>query len=67
MIFAHRAAFYAFYFHAQTAVDVGDLCIWRTTVILIMGKLKDPQFEPHVVIKVAQVLGSLLYICDSHK
>ena len=24
-IFAHRAAFYVFYFHAKTAVDAGDI------------------------------------------
>ena len=26
-------------------------------------KPEDPQFEPHAGIKIAQVLGSLVYIC----
>ena len=30
---------------------------------LITGKLEDPQFEPHAGIKMAQVIGSPLYIC----
>ena len=36
---------------------------WRTTVILITGKPEDPQIQPHAGIKMAQVLGSLVYIC----
>ena len=52
------------YLHAQTAVDAGDIRTWRTTVILIMGKTQDPQFEPHAGIKMAQVLGSPMYIYD---
>ena len=44
------------YFHAQTAVDAGDICTWRTTVILLMEKPEDPQFEPHAGAKIAQVL-----------
>ena len=51
------------YLHAQTAVDAGDIRTWWTTVILITGKLEDPQFEPHAGIKMAQVLGCPLYIC----
>ena len=33
-----RVAFSRVYLHAQTAVDAGDICTWRTTVILITGK-----------------------------
>ena len=51
------------YLHAQIAVDAGDIHTWRTTVILIQEKPKDPQFEHHAGIKMAQVLGSPLYIC----
>ena len=29
-----------------------------------MGKPEDTQFEPHAGIKMAQVLVSLVYICD---
>ena len=31
-----------------------------------MGKPRDPQFEPHARIKMAQVLGSPLYICGTN-
>ena len=31
-------------------------------VILVTGNTRDPQFEPHAIIKMAQVLGSLVYI-----
>ena len=30
------------YLHAQTAVDAGDIRMWRTTVILITGKTRRP-------------------------
>ena len=53
-----------FYLHAQTAVDAGDLRTWRTVVILITGKLEDPQFEPHARIKMTQVLRSPLFLYD---
>ena len=32
-------------------------------VILVTGKPKDPQLEPHARIKMMQVLGSLVYVC----
>ena len=28
--------------HARTAVDAGDICTWRTTVILITGQTRRP-------------------------
>ena len=34
------------YLHGQTVVDASDMGTWRTMVILITGKPKDPQFEP---------------------
>ena len=48
------------YLHAQTTVDV------QTTVILITRNPEDSQFEPHAGIKLAQVLGSPVYICGSY-
>ena len=51
------------YLHAQTAAYVGDVHSRRTKIILIMGKT---QFEPHAGVKMAQVLGSPLYICGLH-
>ena len=51
------------YLYAQTTVNAGDICTWRTTVILITEKPKDPQFEPRAGMKMAQVLKSFLYIC----
>ena len=36
---------------------------WWILVILIAGKLEYPQLEPHAKIKMAQVLGYLIYIC----
>ena len=54
------------YLHAETAVDASDIRTWRTTVILITGKPKDPQFEPHAGIKIAQVLESPVYIYGTH-
>ena len=53
------------YLHARTTVDACDIRTWRTTVILITGNPKDPQFEPHARIKMAQVLGSPVYIYDN--
>ena len=50
------------YLHAKTTVDTGNIRIWQTKVILITGKTCRPQFEPHVGIKMAQVLGSPMYI-----
>ena len=39
---------------------------WLITVILIFRKKPEyPQLEPHAAIKMAQVLGSLVYICGS--
>ena len=46
--------------HALTAVH-------RITVTLIMGKAEYPQMEPHAWIKMAQVLGSLVYICSTDR
>ena len=57
--------FTSVYLHAQTAVDAGSIGTWRTTVVLITENAEDPQFEPHARFKMAQVLGSPLYICDS--
>ena len=37
---------------------------WRITVSLIVGKPWLPHLEPHARIKMAQVLGYLVYICD---
>ena len=61
------------YLHARTALDAGD----KTTVVrqvtyapdvprlFWLRKMpEDPQFEPHAGIKMAQVLGSLVYIYD---
>ena len=50
--------------HAQTTVHAINIRTWRTTIILIMGKPDNPQFAPHGRIKLAQVLGSLVYIYD---
>ena len=36
-------------------------CTWRIMVILIAGKTWIPQWEPHAGIKMAHVLGSLVY------
>ena len=47
------------YLPAQTAVDADDIRTWWTTVILITGKTRRLQFEPHAGIKMAQVI----YIC----
>ena len=47
-------------------VYAGDKCNWRTTVILVTGKPEDHQFEPHAGLKMAQVLGSPVYIYDSN-
>ena len=46
------------YLYAQTAVDASD----EPWVFWLREKLEDPQFEPHAGIKIAQVLGSLVYI-----
>ena len=51
--------------HTYTAVDAGNICTSRITVILITRKTQRPQFEPHAGIKMAQVLGSPLYICGA--
>ena len=43
--------------------DAGDIRTWRTTVILITGKTRRPQFEHHAGIKMVQVLGiSCVYL-----
>ena len=39
----------------------------KPQLIWLQEKPKDPQFEPHARIKMAQVLGSPLYICSSPK
>ena len=39
-----------------------DIGTWWTAVILITRKPEDPQLVPHAGIKIAQVLGSLVYI-----
>ena len=53
--------------HAQTTVHAGNTRTWQTTIILITENPKDPQFEPHARIKMAQVLGSLVYICGNDR
>ena len=53
------------YLHTQTAVDAGDLGIWKTTLILITLKIQRPQFVAHAGIKMVQVLGSPMYICGA--
>ena len=53
------------YLHAQIPVDAGDMRTWRTTVIWLREKPEDPKFEPHAGIKMAQVLGSPMHICDT--
>ena len=63
MIFTHCAAFSHVYLHAQTAVDADDIRTQWTTVILNTEKPEDPQFKLHAGMKMAQVLGSPLYIC----
>ena len=63
MMFARRASFYARLSSSTPyAVHAGNTRTWRSTIILITGKPKDPQIEPHAWIKIAQVL-SLVYIC----
>ena len=54
------------YLHAQTAVDAGDIRTWRTKIILIAGKNQHPNFSPHAGLKMAQVLGSPLYIFGAY-
>ena len=44
-------------------LDRSTLRTWRITLILITGKIWTPEFEPHAGIKMAQVLGSPVYIC----
>ena len=51
------------YLHARTAVD--RHMHLKPRLFWLREKLKDPQFEPHAGIKMAQVLGSLVYIYDS--
>ena len=60
-IFARCAAFHTFIF----TLRLQDICSWWITVILIAGKTRIPQLEPNTRIKMAQVLGSPIYICDS--
>ena len=47
--------------HAQTVVDAETNCGYFDYEK--KKNSEDPQFEPHAGIKMAQVLGSLLYIC----
>ena len=37
----------------------------KTQLFWLQEKPKDPQIEPHAEIKMAQVLGFPLYICES--
>ena len=61
-IFAHRAAFYTFYLHAQTTVDAGDIYAPdEPRLFWLREKPKDPKFENYARIKMAQVLGSPVY------
>ena len=53
------------YLHTWTAADAGDIHTWRTTFILITRKTRRPLIWAHVGIKMAQVLGSLVYIYGS--
>ena len=55
--------FMCVYLHAQTAIDAGDIRTHEHWLFWLREKSKDPQFEPHAGIKMAQVLGSPLYIC----
>ena len=59
------------YFYALTAVDADEICtcLMFTMFVLINEKrkkipLEDLQFEPHTRLKMVQVLGSALFICD---
>ena len=52
-----------FYLNAQTLVDAGDIRTWQPRLFSLREKPEDPQFEPHAEVKMAQVLGSPLYIC----
>ena len=47
--------------YLQTAVDAVNM------LILFTKKPEDPQFEPYARIKMAQVLGSLVFICGYDK
>ena len=51
------------YLHTQTAIDAFDICTQQTMVILNTGKPNNPQFEAHAGIRIAQILGSPVYIC----
>ena len=48
------------YLHAQTYTPDKSLLFWS------QGKPEYPQFRPHTRIRMAQVLGSSLYICGQH-
>ena len=50
------------YLHARTAVVSGDIRTWQTTVILITGKTQRPPIWAPCQNKMAQVLGSPVYI-----
>ena len=63
MIFACRAMFYA----CLSSRSHSSRCRWHThltnhSYFLLQEKPKDP-FQPHAGVKMAQVLGSPLYIC----
>ena len=60
-IFAHQVAFHAC---LPSGSDRSTYAPDKS-VILIAGKPEYPQFEPHVGIKMVQVLGSPLYICGT--
>ena len=47
--------------YRKACIDHGSICV----VFVLCKKPEDPQFEPHVRIKMEQVVGSPLYICDS--
>ena len=51
--------------YAQTAVHASK--IYAPDDYFHYGKPEDPQLEPHSGIKMAQVQGSLVYICGSEK
>ena len=49
--------------HAQIALHAGNIDTWWTTVIEYWKSPKTPKIQPHDAFKMAQDLGSLVYIC----
>ena len=45
-------------------IRCSDIHTWRTKIFWLWVKTQRPQFEPHARIKMAQVLRSLVYVCD---